>query len=227
MPTSPALTNVRFSVRNVQAARAFLAAVAALMITFTPDHGPVVGLAVFGGFAVATAIVFGISAWLTYPAGRRWGAVLLAVITLLPGMIAGLGGIRTETLFFVLVIVWAILSGITEFFWGLRDRRTASVPRSESRDAMTVGVMSVVFGLAMLLVRPEFALDYFIAEAGVSGTEFTLTGITIGVGLFGAYAAIVAVYLAIAALSPRPAAPVDGADVDASTNPRGVSEEMA
>ena len=37
---------------------------------------------------------------------------------------------------------------------------------------------------------------------------FTLTGITIGVGIFGAYAAIVAVYLAIAGFSPRKALPV-------------------
>ena len=37
---------------------------------------------------------------------------------------------------------------------------------------------------------------------------FTLTGIIIGVGIFGAYAAIVAVYLAIAGLSPRKTAPV-------------------
>ena len=48
----------------------------------------------------------------------------------------------------------------------------------------------------------QYALQYSIAGAG----SFTLTGITIGVGVFGGYTAIVAVYLAIAGFSPRRAA---------------------
>ena len=45
-----------------------------------------------------------------------------------------------------------------------------------------------------------YALRYSIAQAG----SFTLTGITLAVGIFGAYAAIVSVFLGIAGLSPRP-----------------------
>lgn len=225
MPTSPALATARISVRAVQGARAALAAVAAIMITFSPDHSAPIGLAAFGGFAVATALVFGLSAWLTYPAGRRWGMVLMGILTLVAGMIAGVAGARTPVMFLVLVIVWALATGVTEFFWGIRDRRNAAVPKPEARDAMTVGVIGVLFGVALIFVRPEFALTYFIDDAGPAGTEFTLTGITIGVGLFGAYAAIVAVYLAIAAFSPRPAAAEVAAD--APTGRVGVAEEMA
>jgi len=54
-------------------------------------------------------------------------------------------------------------------------------------------------------VPTTYALRYTIEDANAT---FTLTGIIIGVGVFGAYAAIVAVYLGIAGLSPRKAATV-------------------
>ena len=72
--------------------------------------------------------------------------------------------------------------------------------RSEVRDSFTVGIITVVLAIALGLVSPDFRLDYFIDEAGA---WFALTGTTIAVGLFGGYAAIVAVYLGIAAFTPR------------------------
>ncbi len=54
--------------------------------------------------------------------------------------------------------------------------------------------------MALLFVQPAYALDYTIEEARQT---FTLTGVTIGVGIFGGYAAIIAVYLGIAGFSPR------------------------
>jgi hypothetical protein len=45
----PAATRT-FTARHVQLTRAALAAVAAVMITFSPDHSASVGLAVFAGF---------------------------------------------------------------------------------------------------------------------------------------------------------------------------------
>nr|BFF09635.1 hypothetical protein GCM10025699_09380 [Microbacterium flavescens] len=50
-----------------------------------------------------------------------------------------------------------------------------------------------------------YALTYRVEEAGMTGT---LTGIIIAVGIFGVYAAIVAVYLGIAGFSPRKEADV-------------------
>ncbi|HZU93558.1 MAG TPA: acyl-CoA synthetase, partial [Microbacterium sp.] len=52
--SAPART---FTVRNVQLVRALFAAVAAAMITFSPDHSAAIGLSVFSGFAIATALV--------------------------------------------------------------------------------------------------------------------------------------------------------------------------
>ncbi|WP_223172555.1 hypothetical protein [Microbacterium sp. NIBRBAC000506063] len=63
---APAAT---FTVRHVQLARAALAAIAALMITFSPDHSAEVGLAVFSGFAIATGLIMFLSAWLAAKAG--------------------------------------------------------------------------------------------------------------------------------------------------------------
>ena len=73
-------------------------------------------------------------------------------------------------------------------------------PVSESRDGVVIGIITLILGLALLVVPTQYALQYTIEEARQT---FTLTGITIGVGIFGAYAAIVAVYLAIAGFSPR------------------------
>ncbi|MBW9092759.1 acyl-CoA synthetase [Microbacterium jejuense] len=207
-----------FDVRHVQLARAAFAAIAALMITFSPDHSAGVGAAVFSGFAIATAFVHLLAAWLVYPAGRRWGSLALGVVTIVAGMASGLFPLRTVTGYFVIVIAWAILSGILELVVGWRglkartERReivpgvadarpvVPAGPRSESRDAVVVGAVTILLGIALLFVQPAYSLTYRLDEAGVTGT---LTGITIGVGLFGGYAAIVAVYLGIAGFSPR------------------------
>lgn len=202
-----------FTARNVQFARAALAAVAALMITFSPDHSAAIGLSVFGGFAIVTAVVMGLAAGLAYPAGRRWPAVLLAAISLVAGMAGSVPAWRTENLFFVLVISWALLSGLVELLAGIRYRGEEG-----SRDAITIGVLSLVLGAALLLIPSGFVQPYTIDQAG----SFELTGIILGVGMFGGYAAIVAVFLGIAAFTPRGTV----ADADASTDPDTQSDRV-
>ncbi len=197
---------LRVTSRHVQLLRALFAAVAALMITFSPDHSADVGLAVFGGFGIATGMVFVLAAWLVAPGGGRGSTALLGAVSLVAGMTASVVALRSATLFFTVVIAWALLAGLVEILAGAlqRDR----LGRADARDAIVVGALTAALGLAVLLVPGDYALDYFIEDAGRS---FTLTGTTIAVGLLGGYAAIVAVYLGIAGLSPRPAAePVDG-----------------
>ncbi len=200
-----------FDVRHLQLARALFALAAGIMITFSGDHSAPVGLAVFGGFAVATALVLLLSAWLVFPAGSRWPSVLLGILTLIAGMLAGAPGLRTTTMFFVLVIVWALTTGITETAAGIAARRRAraqGLVDGDARDAMVVGVITVILGLALLAVPAGYQLDYFVDEAG---QWFTLTGTTIAVGVFGGYAAVIGVYLGIAGFSPR-RADIDTAD---------------
>ncbi|GAA3668205.1 acyl-CoA synthetase [Microbacterium marinilacus] len=197
---------LRVTPRHIQLLRAVFAAVAALMITFSPDHSHAVGLAVFGGFGIATGLVFAIAAWLVAPAGRRGGPALLAAIHLVAGMAASIVTLRSDVLFFVVVIVWALLTGLIELLLGVTARRRGEATRAArtaSRDAIVVGALGLVLGVALLFVSPEYALDYVIETKEGALLPFTLTGTTIGVGLLGGYAAIVAVYLGIAGLSPE------------------------
>ncbi|WP_036284780.1 hypothetical protein [Microbacterium luticocti] len=216
-----------FEARHLQLARAVVAAIAAAMITFSSDHSAALGLAVFSGFAITTALFLFVAAWLAFPAGARWPVLLLGAIDVVAGMVAGVGPLRTDGMFFGLVIAWAVASGIAELAIGLHARRRAvtAQDRSDARDALSAGVLGLVLAVALLLVPAGFAWTYTIAEAH---RTFTLTGITIGVGIFGGYAAIVAVYLGIAGFSPRkaeasaPAAnPAVAADAAASDEKAG------
>ncbi|WP_396644361.1 acyl-CoA synthetase [Microbacterium sp.] len=198
-----------FDVRHVQLARALFAALAAVMVTFSSDHSAAVGGSVFSGFALATALVLALSAWLVYGRGQRATPLLLAVVTGLAGLAASVGAWRTTTFFFVVVIVWATLSGVIETIGAVRDRR-AGGSASLARDGVTVGILTLALVIGFLATSPAFSYDYTIEGAGT----FTLTGITIAVGIFGGYAAIIAVYLAIAGFSPRRPEPVPAAPAE-------------
>jgi hypothetical protein len=198
-----------FEVRHVQLARALFAAVAAVMITFSPDHSASVGMSVFSGFATATAIIFFVGAWLTSPAGRRGLPIALGALTLIAAILAGIPPLRTPIGFFAVVISWAAVTGLIELVGGIRGRRSGA---PAARDEVLIGAITLLLVAGLLLVNPAYRLDYVIEEAGA----FTLTGITIGVGLFGGYAAIVAVFLGIAGFSPRREEIVPAASVPSS-----------
>lgn len=182
-----------FTARHVQLTRAALAAVAALMITFSTDHSANVGLSVFGGFAIATALVLLLAAIIVLPKERRWPALLLAGLSFLLGMAAGIPSIRSDALFFGLVIAWAATTGLVELIDGIRSKGTEG-----ARDAKLIGSLGLLLALLLALVPAGFVQNYTTPQ----GEATSLTGIIIGVGMFGAYAAAVAVFLAIAGLTP-------------------------
>ncbi len=185
-----------FTVRHVQLLRALFAAVAALMITFSSDHSAPVGLSVFSGFVFVTALVHVLAAWLVLPAGSRWSAVLLAAVSAVAGMVSGIPGWRSDDMFFVVVSSWAVISGGIELLAGIRARRTND---PLARDAITVGALGILLAILLLLIPAGFVQEYTIDKAGT----FLLSGIILGVGMFGGYAAIVAVFLGIAGLTPK------------------------
>lgn len=197
-----------FTARHVQLARAALAAIAAIMITFSPDHSAAVGLSVFGGFTGATALVLVLAAILVHPKGQRWPSILLAAVTFLIGAVGSFPALRTDLTFFIAVAAWAGITGLIELILGIRARGTEG-----ARDAMTVGGLGVLLAVLLALVPIDYSLEY-----AVEGNPFTLTGIVIGVGLFGGYAAIVAVFLGIAGLAPN------AKKTDASTAEHPTSE---
>ena len=208
MTTAPATRS--FHLRHVQLARAAFAAIAAIMVTFSPDHSAAIGLSIFSGFALASGLVLLAAGWLVYTVDTRWPTVVLGTLSVIAGLAGGIAQLRSVTMFFVIVILWALLTGLIEAITGARALRAArglprtDAARTESRDALTVGILTVALGLGLLLVPTQYALEYTIEDADAT---FTLTGIIIGVGIFGAYAAIIAVYLAIAGFSPRRSAP--------------------
>lgn len=203
-----AATPRAFRTRDLQLARALFAAIVAVMITFSPDHSASIGLSVFSGFAIATGLVFLLAAWLVYPAGARWQAILLGILNIVAGMAGGIPAWRSEVTFVVIVATWAFATGLTEALASWREVRLSrgapdlAVAAREARDGLAVGLITLVLSVALVAVPVSYALEYTIDEAGT----FTLTGTTIGVGILGGYAAIVAVWLAIAGFSPRPEA---------------------
>ncbi len=221
MTTAPATRS--FEVRHVQLARAAFAAIAAIMVTFSPDHSAAVGLSIFSGFALASGLVLLAAGWLVYTVDTRWPSVVLGTLSVIAGLAGGIAQLRSVTMFFVIVLVWALLTGLVETITGARGLRAArglprtDAARTESRDALTVGILTIALGLGLLLVPTQYALQYTIEDADAT---FTLTGIIIGVGIFGAYAAIIAVYLAIAGFSPRRSAAA-GADEQTTEAPDG------
>lgn len=202
--------------RHIQLLRALIAAAAALMVTFSSDHSAPIGLAVFSGFVFVTALAHILAAWLVQPAGARWPSVLLAALGVIAGMASGVPMWRSDDLFFVVVTAWAVLSGGVELLAGLRARRSAD---PLARDAITVGAFGILLAVLLMLIPAGFLQEYTIAGAG----DLVLSGIILGVGIFGGYAAVVAVFLAIAGLTPRrlDAAPLDDDVVSAPTTPNG------
>jgi len=207
---TPAPATRSFAVRHVQLARAAFAAIATVMVTFSPDHSAVVGLSIFSGFALASGLVLLAAGWLVYSVDTRWPSVVLGTLSVIAGLAGGIAQLRSVAMFFIIVIAWALLTGLVEAISGARGLRAArrlptDAARTESRDGLTVGILTIALGLGLLLVPTQYALQYTIEDANAT---FTLTGIIIGVGIFGGYAAIVAVYLAIAGFSPRRPTPV-------------------
>lgn len=174
------------------------AAIAAGVITFSVDHSAPLGLTVFGAFAVVTgllAVIF-VPRTLADDRGSRLNFLLSGVVSLLAGVAAlFLAATGTSALpgLFITVIVWALLTGVLELYSGFRLRGRSPF----ARDWMTIGGATVLLGVVYLLVPPGLDQHY----TGPDGIDRSLTASIVTVGIFGAYAAIVAVLLIIGGLS--------------------------
>ncbi|MCS0500054.1 HdeD family acid-resistance protein [Protaetiibacter mangrovi] len=183
-------------------ARAVPALVLGLVVTFSQDHSARLGLVGFGVFAVVTAAVL-LASGLRADRGLRGVVLIQGVVTAAAGIAALVlpgGGIG----YLVSVVsAWAIIAGALETVDGIRFRRT----RPAARDWLVTGVLTVALGLAFLLVPQTFADPYSVEDKGqtISGT---VTADILLVGILGAWAVLVGVQLAIAAVTlrtPRPA----------------------
>lgn len=181
--------------RILMIVRALIAAVAAIVVTFVQNRPGEFAVAALEGFLIASLAYFVAE---TLVRGLNPTRVLLGLVALAGAVLAlALPG-SPDARFHLALLLWAAAAGIIELVGGLLGRRRGA---ADARDQITIGALTCVLALASLIVSPEYALDYFVEEAGQS---FTLTGTIVGVGLFGGWAAIVAVYLGIGAFSPAP-----------------------
>lgn len=180
----------------VAIARAVPAAALGMVITFVADHSAGFGLVAFGIFAVVSGLLLAVLAWVRLGgSGVRAFLVAQGGVAVLAGILALLlrdGGIA---LFFLLVTAFAVVTGFLELYSGLRTRRRFVA----SGDWLVGGVLTILAAVALLLVPPELHQSVRTAE----GTTGVLDAAVVAVGLLGAYAAILAVYLLIAGFSAK------------------------
>ncbi len=171
--------------------RAVPAAVVALVITFSADHSPYLGLISLGAFAVFTGVV--IIAAAVRGAYPRASFGVQGALLVLGGAVALVFNDAGLPLLLVLTSLLLGATGIIELVAGLRARGHLA----GARDWVFVGGLSAVAAIAVLLVPADFVDVITIPGKDVP----PLTASIMVVGMLGAYAAIVAVYLVIAGLS--------------------------
>jgi uncharacterized membrane protein HdeD (DUF308 family) len=173
--------------------RAVPAAIVAVIITFSADHSTTLGYFTFGAFALVSGIAVGVGSYLALDARPRTMFIVQAIIGIALGIAAlAFAGSGLPFLLF-LMSGWAAFTGFLELYSGLRGRaRIAS-----SRDWIFAGGLTAVLAIVVLVIPA----DYQQAFTGPDDVERQLTASVIIVGVFGAYAALLAVYFVIAGLS--------------------------
>jgi hypothetical protein len=176
--TATPVARRRASLTAFTALRAVVVAVLAAVVTFSADHTPPFGLAVFGVFAIVQGAV--VAAGVRGFAASRVGGLLvvlrgaaLIVVGVVSVALAGAGGIgallAVETAGFLVAGALEVLSGL---------RRADASPAS--RDLVTVGGLELLVGVMLAILLPDSIF---------------------AVGVLSAWGAVVAVYLGIAAVS--------------------------
>lgn len=158
--------------------RAVPAIVAAAIITFSRNHSSVVGLSIFAGYAIVVSLIMFVSiARVPLSGSDRNLFGVQAVVTFTTGVIA-LTNLGSGLSALVLVLsIWAALTAALELYAGYRHP-----DRAVARERLTIGGFTGLLAIAVSL----FPVNDIYA-----------------VGLFGAYGAILGVYLIIAGVSLR------------------------
>jgi hypothetical protein len=157
-------------------ARAIPALVVGLLITFTADHSAAFGLGMAAVFGITTGIALStVGLRLSRDDPARSLLLGLALVAGAMGLGALVTGSGPLPMLLLLLGGYAVLAGAHELVWGIRHRRTSVY----SRDAMTVGAATLALAVLLTLVSDPVT----------------------AVGLFGAYAVLLGVFLVIVGLS--------------------------
>ncbi len=182
-------------------ARAVPAAALAIVITFSADHSAQFGLTAFGVYGVAAGLVLGVVAWLRLADARvRPYFLTQAAVTLIAGIVAlsvraGHTSASEVRFLFLLLTIFAAVTGFLELYSGMRSRRRFVA----SGDWIAVGALTVLAALAFLLIPPDYRQNY----SGPDHVKRVLDASVVAVGALGAWAAITTVFLVIAGLSAK------------------------
>jgi uncharacterized membrane protein HdeD (DUF308 family) len=170
--------------------------VTAAVVTFSRDHSPFVGLVSFGVAAVVGGLLLTVGVLLRLDdRSSRTLQVVQGVTTVVAGVVALAASSAGLAFFVALVSGWALVAGALELVAGLRRRGRSPL----ARDWISVAVLTLALAVVFLVVP----LDYAQPLGGVEQIEGELTSSTVLVGLLGAWAAVVGVFLVIAGLSLR------------------------
>ncbi|PJJ73689.1 hypothetical protein CLV46_3285 [Diaminobutyricimonas aerilata] len=177
-------------------ARAIPSAVLAAVITFSPNHSASFGLVAFGVFALVSGAL--IAALATRAVPERTSARLVlahGVLTALAGVGALVGMTAGVAYLLGLVVTWAVLTGVLELAFALRGRRRID----GTRDSLFAGILTLALAAVLVFLPPDLVVEF----SGIEGVSGTLTSSIVAVGVIGAYAAVLAVFLIIGGLSLR------------------------
>ena len=176
--------------------RAVPAAVLAIVITFSADHSAHFGLLVFGVYGITAGAVLAALTWARL-AGTTVRRYFLAQsgVTMICGifsLVAVGGGVRY---LFLIVTFFAAITGLLELYSGIRTRRRFVA----SGDWRTAGILTLIVAVILLVLPPEYSQTF----RGPDGVTRVLDSSVVVVGVMGAYAAVLAVYLLIAGFSAK------------------------
>lgn len=195
----------------VPIARGVVAIAVTIAITFSADHSPALGFAMFGIFAVVTGLVLLLLGGRRLERGTERSFFLVQSIILIAGGVVALVSMRSGLPFFLaLVSTVAVLTGAIEAYSGFRSRsRNLSI----AKDWLFAGVLTLLFAVVVLLVPSNFSQSF----TGPDEVKRVLTASVVVVGAFGAYSALLGVYLVIAGLSLKWGTQAAQADVAPAT----------
>ncbi|MCY7411713.1 MAG: hypothetical protein LH471_01530 [Salinibacterium sp.] len=177
--------------------RAVPAVILALAITFSADHSARLGLTAFGAYAVISGLAIAIVAVTRAGTGTvRLVVLCQAAVAVVTGG-AALAVMNGGYAYFVLLLsAYAAVCGFLELYLGARSWRRSTRHSSVARDWMFVGGLSVALAITALVIPANFNQPY-----SVEGVQGAVTASVALVGVFGAYLAIIGIYLAIGAFS--------------------------
>ncbi|MGV8885834.1 MAG: DUF308 domain-containing protein [Microbacteriaceae bacterium] len=183
-------------------ARGLVAVVIALVVTFSADHSAELGYRLFAIFALLSGIVGIVMALRSVAsAGRRSWFIGQGAICVAAGVVAVASSSAGVPFLLFLISSWAALTGAIELVTGLRARARIA----QAKDWIFAGALTGAFAIAVLLIPAGYNEAYI----GPDKVERFLTSSVVLVGALGAYAAILGVFLMIAAFSLRwPVKPV-------------------